>query len=114
MIDDLAPKSRALESNTERDVILDFNANKQYDVPSAEFMKTAYQSKLKTASTEKIITADELYEEFWDEKLNDYVYYLKSYQIGDKIIVKDVILDAIYEPVMDRTVFEVETRRGKA
>ena len=86
-----------------------------YNIPSQQFMEQKAVADTRAAGSRKnTLTADELYEEFWDEGLNDFVFNLKSYREGDKITVKDVIVDAVYDADEDRTVLELHTKRGPA
>lgn len=104
LYDNSAPSSKL---GSEQEIIIDYKNNKYYLIPS----DPATQKK---AFKKQMISVDELYEQFWDDKRNDYVYKLSDYDPGDTIRVKDSVKSIVYEREYKRTVISFGTRRGEA
>lgn len=67
------------------------------DIESATVMNMALQRN-------RLLTSEDLVNEFQDDKLNCSVNRLKNYDIGDIVYVQDVIVDLEYDPVKNTTV----------
>lgn len=107
LIDFNAPTSRALED--EDALVIDWNNNRYYKVPTQ--IVDEYQTASMGGSPKSV---EELYNEFWDEGVGDFVYSLASYAIDDKIVVEDEISSITYEEDLDRTVLTFSTEYGDA
>lgn len=99
------PASRTLE---EADCIVNESRGKCYLIPS----KNVNRSEDQHPKDE--LNVDELYEQFWDEKLEEYVYLLTDYDIGTSLIISDTIHSITYDEILDRTIIGFLTRRGEA
>lgn len=110
LYDNYAPTTR---NQMNDDIIIDWQNNKYYTIPSETHMvKERYrQHSIRNNNT---MTVGELYNEFWDESLSDFVYSVKSYDAGDEIIISDVIKDISYDEEKNRSVLEFETEYGMA
>lgn len=74
--------------------------NKSYVVP-IDNGKTKSMKSFKENTRD--LTAQELFDEFQDDKLNLSVNRLKNYNVGDEIYVKDIIVDLKYDKNTDVT-----------
>lgn len=91
-------------------IIVDAKGNKYYYIPT----ELDASSQCTQRFSRNNLDVDELYEQFWDNGLNDYVYNLPSFSIGDDLIITDTVQNMTYEPDADRTILEFNTRRGTA
>lgn len=57
-----------------------------------------------TTVTDKVLTSQDLVNEFQDNKLNMSVNRLKNYNVGDTVYVRDTIADLVYDVDKDTTV----------
>ncbi|GEN85152.1 hypothetical protein SLU01_34640 [Sporosarcina luteola] len=74
----------------------DFENNRVFNIPQQEaFKENNTNSNLKTKKT--IFSINDLMNDHFDEVLQDYVHSLKSFNIGDSIIVSDTITDIYYD-----------------
>lgn len=92
-----------------QNMVIDWDDNKYYYIPTND--ETVSTVAL---SSENILDVDQLYEQFWDSKLNEYVYDLKNFVVGDNVIVSDSIKGITYDAEKERTILEFDTRRGTA
>lgn len=73
-----------------------FEDDTAYILPQQkEFKKSTNEAKLK--SKKSILTVNDLTNEHFDEKIQDYVHSLKNFNVGDSIIVSDTIKDIYYD-----------------
>lgn len=59
-------------------------------------------------------TVEEVYNQFYDQGLGEFVYILRDHNIGDEVVVSDVISNIAYDEDLNRTIFEFETKYGAA
>ena len=87
-----------------------FNADKTryYIRPSAS------EETVQLCNVQKDFSVSDLYNQFYDNKLQDFVYVLKDLAIGDVIHVKDVISGISYDAENNRTILEFDTKFGTA
>ncbi len=102
------PTKSSFDINNQN-MVIDWNDNKYYYIPTNDETVSTF-----VLSNKDILDVDELYEQFWDSKLNKYVYDLKNYVVGDNLIVSDSIKDITYDSEKKRTILEFDTRRGTA
>lgn len=103
-----APSSYA---ETFSDRVFSSEHNKYYLI-SSKRENMVFDTRL--AQNEGTINVDELYEQFWDPSLNEYVYLLNDYRVGFLIRVEDDIEKLVFDEEKNRTIFEFCTRRGTA
>lgn len=93
--------------NSARDMIGDMVYNpknqKSYVIPSDNFGASELKKTTRTSST---LTAQDLFDEFWDEELKCSVNQLKHYNIGDDVVVKDVVYEVAYDSDKDVTTLQ--------
>ena len=92
--------SSIYNGTTDIDRVYNPATNKSYVVPIDN--KNTKSIKSFKEST-RDLTAQELFDEFQDDKLNLSVNRLKNYDVGDDIYVKDVIVDLKYDKNTDVT-----------
>ena len=74
------------------DMVYNPKNQKSYVIPSDNFGASELKKTTRTSST---LTAQDLFDEFWDEELKCSVNQLKHYNIGDDVVVKDVVYEAV-------------------
>ena len=98
---------RTRASGTGSDMIGDMVYNpknqKSYVIPSDNFGASELKKTTRTSST---LTAQDLFDEFWDEELKCSVNQLKHYNIGDDVVVKDVVYEVAYDSDKDVTTLQ--------
>lgn len=72
-------------------------------IPSDNFGASELKKTTRTSST---LTAQDLFDEFWDEELKCSVNQLKHYNIGDDVVVKDVVYEVAYDSDKDVTTLQ--------
>lgn len=94
------------KSNTEGVVTSD---NTQfYLIPSAN------RDGISTITKKSTYSVGELYDQFYDSQLDDFVYSLKDASINDIVYVSDIINEIYYDAEHERTIFEFITQFGVA
>lgn len=97
-------KSDQFTSATEYAYNTDTETNvKSYVIPSDNFGASELKKTTRTSST---LTAQDLFDEFWDEELKCSVNQLKHYNIGDDVVVKDVVYEVAYDSDKDVTTLQ--------
>ena len=95
-------------SEISNNMIVNSEMTRFYLLPSENF------TSKKVGFVNKNLTVDSLYNQFYDVNLKEFVYSLKNYDIGDQIIVRDVISEIIYDEYNNRTILSFETSYGTA
>lgn len=110
MYDQYAP--HLYTKSMEPQQVIDWENQRYYIIPSESFDVAA--ASMMANRNARVLSVSDLYSEFRDEGMKDFVYSLKSYQAGDKLEVADVISDLVYEEKEDRTILEFDTQYGTA
>ena len=85
------------------DMVYNPKNQKSYVIPSDNFGASELKKTTRTSST---LTAQDLFDEFWDEELKCSVNQLKHYNIGDDVVVKDVVYEVAYDSDKDVTTLQ--------
>lgn len=93
----------------DREVVIDWEHNKYYYIPTEDVLEENTM-----LFNSEFLSVDQLYEQFWDCKLGEYVYNLKNFNVGDNVIVSDLISGISYDSENDRTILEFNTSKGTA
>lgn len=110
LYDQYAPHSYM--TSMEPQQVVDWENQRYYMIPSESFDAAAVS--MMDNRDAQVLSVSELYSEFRDEGMGDFVYSLKSYQAGDKLEVADVISNLVYEEEENRTILEFNTKYGTA
>lgn len=83
------------------DSVYNQKTNKSYQIPS-ETRNELFRKKSNN-SNNNVLTAQELFDEFYDKDLNCSVYSMQNFNIGDTIFVEDKIIELKYNEDNDST-----------